>query len=83
MRWALALQEFSIVFQYYPGRKGRLLVETTGLTTMNGQYRIVQLIFVCICTSAALIVFWDHVYNVAVWQKQHATVCAATRSVGL
>ena len=21
MRWALALQEFSIVFQYYPGRK--------------------------------------------------------------
>jgi len=38
---------------------------------MSGQYRIVQLIFVCICTSIALIVFWDRVYNVAVcWLAQ-------------
>ena len=60
MQWALALQEFSIVFQYYPGRKNVVadcLSRLQELTTMNGQYRIVQLIFVCICTSVALIVF--------------------------
>ena len=38
---------------------------------MNGQYRIVQLIFVCIRTSVALIVFLDRVYNVVVcWLAQ-------------
>jgi len=46
MRWALALQEFSFLFQY-----SRLLVETTRLTSMNGQYHIVQLMFVYICKN--------------------------------
>jgi len=38
---------------------------------MNGQYRIVQLIFVCSCTSVALIVFLGRVYNAAMcWLAQ-------------
>ena len=46
---------------------------------MNGQYHIVQLIFVCISTSVALIVFLeDRLYNVAVyWLAQVKRLSAA------
>ena len=47
---------------------------------MNGQYHIVQLIFVCIRTSVALIVFLDRVYNVVVCWLAHAKRFNATEA---
>ena len=48
---------------------------------MNGQYRIVQLVFVCIRTSIALIFFClDRVYNVVVCWLAHAKRFNATEA---